>query len=555
MAINQVKLFDIPGSVREGYAFGTQQRLQREGEQKQGALSQLAAQAYGAAPDAQTGILQQMAAIDPRAAQAQSEAFQSDEDRRNKTMVNMARMLTTAPAELKAGLYASMVPTLKTFGMSALPESYTPESAPIIDQAAQSIVSAWDPQKATEGRVVGNALVNPLTGEVMYQGPETPVNAQVVKVPDGRGGTVDMIFDPRTRQFSEPAYPGQSPQAGVTGGGRMILNDALANAVMMQESGGDPNAVSSAGAQGLMQLMPGTQRDPGFGIQPVADNSPAENLRVGREYLQAMLTRYNGNQALALAAYNAGPGRVDAALSQAGGDPQGALSLLPAETRNYVPSVQRRLGYTPPKESSGMGTIPAGYRLGPDGQSFEPVPGGPADRKANPMPSDLAKGEMGMRKELESDLKNPTIVADMYKKVEAAARNPSAPNDLALIFAYMKILDPGSVVREQEFANAQNAAGIPDRVRNAYNRALSGEMLNPDQRREFLASAKRIADVAQQDITSQTQRQQDIAEQYGYDPFRSTGRPDFRNVQAGGQAPAAPTQGVDFRRQALLDKY
>lgn len=88
----------------------------------------------------------------------------------------------------------------------------------------------------------------------------------------------------------------------------------LSQAVMQQESGGNPNAVSPAGARGLMQLMPDTQRDPGFGVQPARNDSPQENMRMGRDYLKAMLNRYSGNQQLALAAYNAGPGRVDQAL-------------------------------------------------------------------------------------------------------------------------------------------------------------------------------------------------------------------------------------------------
>lgn len=69
---------------------------------------------------------------------------------------------------------------------------------------------------------------------------------------------------------------------------------------------------------------------------------------------------------------------------------------------------------------------------------------------------------MQMRKEVSDRIKEPRQVMTMYQKVQGAAERPSAANDLAMIFAYMKMLDPGSVVREQEFANAQNAAGIPD---------------------------------------------------------------------------------------------
>lgn len=76
--------------------------------------------------------------------------------------------------------------------------------------------------------------------------------------------------------------------------------------------------------------------------------------------------------------------------------------------------------------------------------------------------------------------------------IEAARGMDSAAGDLAFIFAYMKMLDPGSVVREGEFANAQNAAGVPDRIRNTYNRVMSGERLNENQRNDFFNTAKAI---------------------------------------------------------------
>ena len=82
--------------------------------------------------------------------------------------------------------------------------------------------------------------------------------------------------------------------------------DLLA-AVVRAESGGHARAVSRAGAQGLMQLMPGTAAALG-----VADAfAPAQNVEGGSKYLDQLLTRYKDNIALALAAYNAGPGAVD----------------------------------------------------------------------------------------------------------------------------------------------------------------------------------------------------------------------------------------------------
>ena len=99
-----------------------------------------------------------------------------------------------------------------------------------------------------------------------------------------------------------------------------------------------------------------------------------------------------------------------------------------------------------------------------------------------------------------------------------------------MIFAYMKMLDPGSVVREQEFANAQNAAGVPDQVRNAYNKALRGERLNPAQRAEFLRSAKQMAAFAGGKISEVARDYQTNADEYGYDTRRATGFADFRDV-------------------------
>ena len=81
--------------------------------------------------------------------------------------------------------------------------------------------------------------------------------------------------------------------------------------LIQQESAGNPNAVSPKGARGYTQIMPATGKDPGFGVTPLRDNSPQENVRFGRDYLTAMLKRYPGRPDLALAAYNAGHGVAD----------------------------------------------------------------------------------------------------------------------------------------------------------------------------------------------------------------------------------------------------
>ncbi|MGI4790164.1 MAG: lytic transglycosylase domain-containing protein [Janthinobacterium lividum] len=108
------------------------------------------------------------------------------------------------------------------------------------------------------------------------------------------------------------------------------LEPSLVKAVIQTESGGNPRSVSSAGAMGLMQLMPDNVKE--AGISDPFD--PEQNIAAGTKQLSGLLTQYHGDVDLALAGYNAGPGNV----RKYGGVPPFT------ETQNYIHRVRAAMG-------------------------------------------------------------------------------------------------------------------------------------------------------------------------------------------------------------------
>jgi len=112
-----------------------------------------------------------------------------------------------------------------------------------------------------------------------------------------------------------------------------------------------------------------------------------------------------------------------------------------------------------------------------------------SDKKGeSPSLSDVA----GIRKEFTKQSGDFIKMKDAFNKIQSAS--DTGPGDVSLIFSFMKIIDPGSTVREGEFATAEQTAGIPTRVVNLYNKAIDGDRLGQPQRDAFKAEARNLFD-------------------------------------------------------------
>lgn len=155
--------------------------------------------------------------------------------------------------------------------------------------------------------------------------------------------------------------------------------------------------------------------------------------------------------------------------------------------------------------------------MGPDGKiilaswdarsgQYIPVSGGFSPAPTAPPAVGFAD-ESKLRKEYMATAKPFIDQNASFGRLQVSANNPTPAGDMALIFNYMKILDPASAVREAEYATAANAGAVPDKVWNLYNKTLSGEGLTPKQRADFYARGKSL-------FTEANRQHEKIKEEY-----------------------------------------
>ncbi len=143
---------------------------------------------------------------------------------------------------------------------------------------------------------------------------------------------IDKYYAAQQPSLLRPGQPGRSEidQMIDKVAKKFSLSPQLIHSVVAAESAYNPTAVSNAGAQGLMQLMPETAKE--LGVQD--SFNPQQNLFGGSKYLKQLLDKYEGDLDSALAAYNWGPGNVD----------RHGLEKMPTETRNYLAKIKSQIG-------------------------------------------------------------------------------------------------------------------------------------------------------------------------------------------------------------------
>jgi hypothetical protein len=189
----------------------------------------------------------------------------------------------------------------------------------------------------------------------------------------------------------------------------------------------------------------------------------------------------------------------------------------------------------------------AGFTLGKDQQRFD------ANGKliaSNAVPGGMDPGqkvdiEGKLRNEYTQQSKQFQDVAASFQRIQDSVSDPSPAGDLSLIFNYMKVLDPGSTVREGEFATAQNAGSVDDRVTGLYNRVINGTRLSVDQRQDFLGRATKLykGQETRHEKTVKS-RYEGLAKRYGVNPDNVITDVNAATPAAAGPAPQAPAAPI-----------
>lgn len=162
----------------------------------------------------------------------------------------------------------------------------------------------------------------------------------------------------------------------------------------------------------------------------------------------------------------------------------------------------------------------------------------------------IPEGEDSLRKEFRSrdEVKKYATIQQSYAQMQIAAGVPEADSgraaaDIAMVYNFMRLQDPTSTVRESEFATAENAGGVSDKIRNLYNRLQKGDRLPPTVRQGFLEQAERDYGTFQRTYEGVRKEYQDLAAKRGLNPGNVLG--EYAPLTSKPVAPAGSPKAGD----------
>ena len=304
---------------------------------------------------------------------------------------------------------------------------------------------------------------------------EQPVKQTVTYNPDGSQemtikGTPEALSaaNPYTPTVTGPVAPDQTY-------GRMLQVESGNRDYDRQ---GRP-VTSPAGAMFASQVMPATARQPGYGIRPAQSQTPEEYNRVGQEYFQAMRRQFPGNEQAAIAAYNAGPGRVQQNIRANQG--QMNVAQLPRETQGYLQKVGNMVGNMIP--SAQASTLPPQQAASPQPQVQQ-------------QPASTFQGQTNEF----GGMEEPTARSQYSLGTGVSGQGLQAPQpaqpavDTKIFDFYQRNQDNPQALITMGFSDAP---GIPDFLKDRMkNRAA--EMIQ--QQREEAAAQKQIPNMTESEI-------------------------------------------------------
>jgi hypothetical protein len=215
--------------------------------------------------------------------------------------------------------------------------------------------------------------------------------------------------------------------------------------------------------------------------------------------------------------------------------PQPLQSVGPGQTL-YDPNKRETLLAVPekPQPAYDFTKTGVGNRFTGDFKPYEPGQGDDPE-----VTLERGKYEQGLRKEYTSLTSDLRTINDSMNRMRTASKTNSGAGDIAMVYSYMKMLDPTSVVREGEYATAENTGGVPEKIANVYNKIISGQRLTPSQRQEFLTAADALAQEKSERFSKTRSQFESIARSSGADPSRIM----LDEGMAQAAPPKAPTSG------------